>query len=108
MRNPALCKCEPNEYLSENYVHIHGSQNIWAIHKPKSDNRAIHILSFFFKKRKVYHITGGAEKGGYSARPSALYHIQGVSYHLTNPPSKTILKTLSDKGCYFPSQMTVL
>ena len=56
------------------YAHI--CQKMWAIHIPKSENRAIHIL-FFLKG--VYHIPSGAENGGYSTRCLRLH---GSNFHL--------------------------
>ena len=45
-------------------MHIHGCQKIWTIHIPKSENMAIHILSF--KKGGLSYTL--LKKGGFSAR----------------------------------------
>ena len=54
-------------------MHIHGCQEIWAIHIPKSENRTIHILSFF--KKRVFIIYLAALKIGLIGT-----HIRTMSY----------------------------
>ena len=75
MRKPDQSNCENKNLtgisVSEKYVHIHGCQKIWAFLIPKIRS----FIYFLFQKGVGYHIPGGAEKGGYSARTSVLCHI---------------------------------
>ena len=49
-------------YFSK-YVHIHGCQNIWHIHIPKTEKRAIYFL--FFKKMGYVIYLAAQKKGAF-------------------------------------------
>ena len=68
MREAALCKCENKVLTSiraKNMCMYIGCQQIWAIQmlKIRKSGHSYTFFFFFFKKRGVYHIYSGAEKG---------------------------------------------
>ena len=84
----------------ENLLYVNVKTKTWrvseryimAIHIPKSENRAIHILSF---SEGAYHIPGGAEKGSYLARTSELGHNIVIYRELSTLPVTHPLQSLN-------------
>ena len=68
--------------LSKKYTHIPDCQKSGAFHVIIKTDRVSHIL--FIEKKGANHITGSAEKGGYSARTRTLPYIG--RYQVPSPP----------------------